>query len=103
MRRYRLAKPYWGVFTLLLFACLLYNRYWNAQPDNSPFSDGVGEVAQTAYGFIAYYRVFDRPLPDIGQTYVDWLALTLNIQIVILITATLLAARSMHSRRSPRA
>lgn len=102
MRRYRLAKPYWGVFTLLLSACLLYNRHWDAQPDNSPFSDGAGEVGQTAYGFIAYYRVFDRPLPDIGHTHVDWLALTLDIQIVTFITATLLAARSMYSRRSPR-
>lgn len=98
MRRYRLSKPYWGAITLLMFACLLCNRHWDAQPDNSPFSDGVGEVAQTAYGLIAYYRVFDLPVPGTGHTYVDWLALTLDIQIVILITATLLAARSLYSR-----
>lgn len=99
MRRYRLAKPYWGAFALLMSACLLYNRHWDAQPDNSPFSDGVGEVAQTVYGAIAYYRVFDRPAPGIGHTHVDWLAFAADIQLVILVTAVFLAVRSLVSRR----
>ncbi len=55
-------------------AIFSYNRHWTGQPDNSPFSNGVGMVDQHAFGVFAYYRVFDQPYADLGKTYTDWSA-----------------------------
>jgi len=72
-----------GVAVLSLLAVFLYNRHWEGQPDNSPFSDGIGTVDQHVYGVSPYYRVFDAPLPNFGRTHVDWAAIGINLECVV--------------------
>ena len=89
LARRGLGRRLFGPIALATAVILGYNRHWLAQPDNSPFSDGIGTVDQRAYGVFAWFRKFDQPFSNFGDSYVDWTAFAVNIELVIALTVLL--------------
>jgi hypothetical protein len=83
LAKFHSARIFSVLGVLFLVAVFSYNRHWNGQMDNSPFSDGAGTVDQHVYGLSPYYRVFDTPFSHFGKSYVDWAAIAFNIEFIV--------------------
>ncbi len=90
--RNRLGRRLFVPMLLAVATTFGYNRRWLGQTDNSPFSNGIGTVDQHAYGVFAWFRKFDQPYSRFGDSYVDWTAVALNIELVICFLVLIAAA-----------
>lgn len=83
---YRRVSQFLVPWLSALAGILLYHRHSDGTPDNSPFSNGIGTVAQQVWGLNGWYRVFDNPAGQFGPSYLDWAAVSLSIEASLMIT-----------------